>query len=82
MCEIAVQVDFQMSECAVNAGQGGLFLGLVQALTEAAQDLDVHIHKWLRVKFLCGAQFPSCLAESSLWCPHKSSAKSVTESGI
>ena len=39
---------FQMSESAVNPGPGGLFSGLVRALTEAAQDPDVHVHKWLR----------------------------------
>ena len=29
-------------------GPGGLFPGVVQGLTEAAQDPDVHIHEWLR----------------------------------
>ena len=29
-------------------GPGGLFPGVIQGLTEAAQDPDVHIHEWLR----------------------------------
>ena len=69
---------FQMSDSAVNPGPCGFFPGLVQAPTDAAQDPDVHIHKWLRVPWTL--QCPSRQAEFSLWCLRKASAKSETES--
>ena len=49
---------FQMSESVLNPGPGGLFPGLVQALTEVAQDPDIHIHNWLRGEASLGITAP------------------------
>ena len=41
---------FGMDQSAVQPGPGGLFPGIVEALTVASCDPDVHIHEWLRAR--------------------------------
>ena len=44
----------ELGQDALVPGPGGLFLGLFQGLTQAAQDPDVHVHNWLRGEVLLG----------------------------
>ena len=38
----------ELSQDALVPGPAGLFTGLLEGLTQAAQDPDVHVHNWLR----------------------------------
>ena len=38
----------ELSQDALVPGPGGLFPGLFEGLTQAAQDPDVNVHNWLR----------------------------------
>ena len=49
---------FGMDQSAVQPGPGGLFPGIVEALTVAASDPDVHVHGWLRGKAPVGITAP------------------------
>ena len=49
---------FGMDQSAVQPGPGGLFPGIVEALTVASCDPDVHIHEWLRGKAPVGITAP------------------------
>ena len=49
---------FGMDQSAVQSGPGGLFPGIVEALTVASCDPDVHIHEWLRGKAPVGITAP------------------------
>ena len=49
---------FGMDQSAVQPGPGGLFPRVVETLTVAACDPDVHIHEWLRGKAPVGITAP------------------------
>ena len=49
---------FGMDQSAVQPGPGGLFPGIVEALTVASCDPDVHVHEWLKGKAPVGITAP------------------------
>ena len=58
---VARKVDSHLrhDQSAVQPGPGGLFPGIVEAMTAASCDPDVHIHEWLRGKAPVGITAPT-----------------------
>ena len=73
---------FQMNESALHPGPGGLFPGLVQALTEAAQVQTFTSTIGCAVRSSWASQCPSRQGEFSLLSLRRALAKSVTGYGI